>query len=163
SNTCSGVLAPSATCKATVAFAPSLPGLRTGSITMLPPVALARGSKVTASGGALASASLKGTGTQQALLDMPSTVDFGSLHTGTPGCIGFGDPMRGTQSAAQRIQIRNEGGAPAPVDLTTRSTDFLIVGGSCGATIAPQGTCFADIVFQPGGFGGRVGQFRVNS
>jgi len=81
----------------------------------------------------------------------------------SPGFIGFGDRMIGTQSTSQRIQIRNEGGAPAPVDLTTRSTDFLIVGGSCAATIAPQGTCFADIVFQPGGFGGRVGQFRVNS
>src|SRR5207244_2636678 len=78
-STCSGVLAPSATCKVTVAFAPSLPGLRTGSVTMLPTVTLARGNKVTAGGGALASASLKGTGTQQALLDMPSAVDFGSL------------------------------------------------------------------------------------
>jgi hypothetical protein len=71
--------------------------------------------------------------------------------------------MIGTQSAPSRIQIRNDGGAPATVDLTTLLPDFLVAGSSCGATIAPQGTCFADIVFQPAGFGGRSGQFRVNS
>jgi len=250
--TCSGVLAASATCKATVNFTPSLPGLRTGTLTVAPPVALASGKATPPP--APATAALKGTGTQVAVLDMPSSVDFGSLtlntsatsivvtlrdtgnavvsissialsgpftlsnrcppnlqpgqscqieigfnpntvgdfsgtltivsnasggsrnipvtaHTVpqaiplihvTPGFIGFGDRTIGPPGSAQRIQIRNDGGAAAPVAMTTRSLDFLIVGTSCGATIPPQGTCFADISFQPIGFGARSGQFRVN-
>jgi len=254
--TCGATLAPSASCSASVSFAPSLPGLRTGSIAMNPPAAVARsGAKATTTTAPLVIASLKGTGTQVAQLDLPTSLDFGSLTLGTPlaslsvgvrntgnavvtfstisigapftlanncglnlapgqsctltlgfnpatlgdfsgtltvvsnaqggsrtipvtahvvaqpvplvrvtpGFIGFGDRMIGTQTAAQRISIRNDGGAAAPVDLTTLSNDFLIIGSSCGTSIAAQGSCFADVVFQPAGFGGRSGLFRVNS
>jgi len=81
----------------------------------------------------------------------------------SPSSIGFGNRMIGTQSAPSRITIRNDGGAAAPLDLTTLSTDFLIAGSSCGLTLAPGASCFADVVFQPAGFGGRSGQFRANS
>jgi hypothetical protein len=49
------------------------------------------------------------------------------------------------------------------VSLDTQSRDFLVGTNTCGSSLAPQASCFADVFFQPTGFGPRVGQLRVNS
>ena len=83
----------------------------------------------------------------------------------SPVFIGFGDRMIGTPSATQRVTIRNEGGGEAVLALLgpeSVSLDYLATS-TCGLTLAPQQTCFADVAFRPLGFGPRPGQFRVFS
>jgi hypothetical protein len=76
----------------------------------------------------------------------------------TPAGIGFGNRMVGTQSAAIRVTIANDGGAAAVLGPITASTDYLVVSTTCGTTLAPQASCFADVAMKPMGFGNRVGE-----
>lgn len=80
-----------------------------------------------------------------------------------PTFIGFGSRMIGTQSAAQRITVTNEGGATATLGGMSTGVDYLIASSTCGATLASQQTCFAEVVFRPLGFGPRPGQFIFTS
>jgi parallel beta-helix repeat protein len=81
----------------------------------------------------------------------------------TPTFIGFGSRMFGTQSDAQRINVVNDGGAPATLSTLGVGVDFLIVNTTCGLTLASQATCYADVAFRPLGFGPRPGQFSFTS
>jgi hypothetical protein len=76
----------------------------------------------------------------------------------TPVGIGFGNRMVGTQSPAMRVTIANDGGGAAVLGPITASTDYLVVSTTCGATLAPQASCFADVAMKPMGFGNRVGE-----
>jgi trimeric autotransporter adhesin len=81
----------------------------------------------------------------------------------SPLQIGFGDRLLGTTSSSQRVTITNVGNAPAvlsPPVLTT--TDFLVTT-TCGITLAPASTCFADVSLRPVGFGPRAAQLLINS
>jgi trimeric autotransporter adhesin len=81
----------------------------------------------------------------------------------SPLQIGFGDRLIGTTSASQRVTIANVGNAPASLSPPTlTSTDFLVTT-TCGITLAPASTCFADVTLRPVGFGPRQGQLLVNS
>jgi len=80
-----------------------------------------------------------------------------------PNFIGFGGRMFGTQSESQRITIVNDGGALANLAGMTVGVDYLLVGTTCGLTLAPAATCFADVAFRPIGFGPRSGQFTFTS
>jgi len=80
-----------------------------------------------------------------------------------PTFIGYGNRMFGTQSDSQRITIVNDGGALATLSPFAVSVDYLIVGNTCGLTLASQATCFADVAFRPLGFGPRPGQFTFTS
>jgi len=42
------------------------------------------------------------------------------------------------------------------------TTDFLVTT-TCGLTLAPTSSCFADVSFRPAGFGPRFGNLLVNS
>jgi secreted trypsin-like serine protease len=79
-----------------------------------------------------------------------------------PASIGFGDRLVGTQSASQRVTVTNEGGGIAVMGPLNASLDF-VVSTSCGQTLAPGASCFADVAMRPVGFGPRQGQLLVNS
>jgi len=82
----------------------------------------------------------------------------------SPASIGFGDRMGGSQSPLQRVTVTNEGGADATgVNLSINSPHFLIANTTCGNVLAAQSTCFADLAFQPIGFGPKRASFSVNS
>jgi len=81
----------------------------------------------------------------------------------SPTFIGYGNRMFGTQSDSQRIAVVNDGGALATLSPFAVSVDYLIVGNTCGLTLASQATCFADVAFRPLGFGPRPGQFTFTS
>ena len=81
----------------------------------------------------------------------------------TPTFIGYGSRMFGTQSEAQRFTIANDGGAPATLSPLGVGLDYLITGTTCGAALASQATCTADVAFRPLGFGPRPGQFTFTS
>jgi parallel beta-helix repeat protein len=79
-----------------------------------------------------------------------------------PTSLGFGSRIIGSQSTAQQVTITNIGGATATLDLALSTIDFLISGNNCGATLAPQASCSANVSFRPLGFGTRLGSFVVN-
>jgi trimeric autotransporter adhesin len=82
----------------------------------------------------------------------------------SPASIGFGERMGGSQAPAQRINVINEGGAAATgVSLSINSPHFLIVNTTCGNVLGAQSTCFADVAFQPIGFGPKRASFDVDS
>jgi parallel beta-helix repeat protein len=82
----------------------------------------------------------------------------------TPKTIGFGSRMIGTSQGTQRITIKNIGAAPAVLGaLAFDGVDFTLGGNTCGPTLAPGSTCFADVQFMPLGFGLRHEHFIVNS
>ena len=80
-----------------------------------------------------------------------------------PSSIGFGDRVIGSQTLPQQVTITNIGGAAASLSLSTSTIDFVIAGNGCGATLASQATCFAQMAFRPLGFGLRVGALVVTS
>jgi hypothetical protein len=80
----------------------------------------------------------------------------------SPLTIGFGDRLLGSQSATQRVTIANVGNAPAVLSLPAITTTDFLVTTTCGNTLAPATTCFADVLFRPVGFGPRVAQLLVD-
>ena len=81
----------------------------------------------------------------------------------TPVSIGFGDRLFASTSPAQRVTIANVGNAPAALSTpASTAVDFLVTT-TCGATLAPGTTCFADVSMRPVGFGPRTGQLLVGS
>jgi hypothetical protein len=62
------------------------------------------------------------------------------------------------------VSLTNIGGLTANLSLAVSSIDFILGGTSCGATLAPQASCTADVSFRPIlGFGPRTGALVVNS
>jgi HYDIN/CFA65/VesB family protein len=78
--------------------------------------------------------------------------------------MGFGDRLFNTTSPTQRVTITNVGTSLATfAAIETSNLDFLVSGTTCGATLAPAATCFADVAMRPVGFGPRTGQLVVSS
>jgi trimeric autotransporter adhesin len=78
--------------------------------------------------------------------------------------MGFGDRLFNTTSPTQRVTITNIGTSLATfAAIETSNLDFLVAGTTCGATLAPAATCFADVAMRPVGFGPRTGQLVVSS
>ena len=81
----------------------------------------------------------------------------------SPLLIGFGDRLLGTSSASQRVTIANVGNAPAVLQSPVLTTTDFLVTTTCGATLAPASSCFADVSLRPVGFGPRQGELLINS
>ena len=138
-NSCPANLGPNESCKVTVGFSTTTAGSVSGTLS------------ITSDGG---SSSIPVTALAQ-LVPVP-------ILTVTPLSIGFGDRMIGSSSAAQRVTVTNTGGAPATLNPLAVSLDFAIQNTSCGASLAPGASCFADLAFHPIGFGPRSGSLSVN-
>jgi hypothetical protein len=81
----------------------------------------------------------------------------------TPRAIGFGNRLAATRSPTNRVTITNDGGAIADLQLSVTQPHFVIASTTCGPTLAPQSSCFADLAFQPVSFGAKLGDFMVTS
>jgi parallel beta-helix repeat protein len=81
----------------------------------------------------------------------------------SPLQIGFGDRLLGTTSSSQRVTIANVGNSPAVLSAPVLTTTDFLVTTTCGITLAPASTCFADVSLRPVGFGPRLGQLFINS
>jgi hypothetical protein len=78
--------------------------------------------------------------------------------------MGFGNRLFNTTSPTQRVTITNIGTSLATfAAIETSNLDFLVSNTTCGATLAPAATCFADVAMRPVGFGPRTGQLVVSS
>jgi hypothetical protein len=142
-NNCNAPIAPGAGCSLVIGFAANAPGSFTGSLTIVSD----------ASGGS-GEVSVHATGQTIAA----------ALVVAAPTSIGFGDRAIGTQTSGRTVSLTNIGGATANLSLAVSSLDFLLGGTSCGATLAPQASCSAEVAFRPIlGFGPRTGALVVTS
>ena len=141
-NNCPPNIAPGASCIATVGFSAATVGPFNGTLTVVS----------NAPGGSRA--------VPITVVSQPQAAPL--IHV-LPTFIGFGSRMFGTQSGNQRITITNDGGAVASLSAMAVGIDYLLTNTTCGLTLAPAASCFADVAFRPLGFGPRPGQFTLNS
>ena len=129
-NTCGSLLAPGASCTATVTFKPSAAGNRTASVNITDDAA-----------GSPHIIPVSGTGIASAFTLSAASLDFGSQLVGAP-------------SAAQTETVTNNGAANLTVSTVTiggaNPSDFAISKDTCGgATVAPSGACVVGVTFTP--------------
>ncbi|HEY0785409.1 MAG TPA: choice-of-anchor D domain-containing protein [Acidobacteriaceae bacterium] len=139
-NTCGSSLAAGATCVMQVVFHPQQAGDRAGQLQV----------PDTASGGALV-ATLDGTGLA------PGSVSL------TPGAVSFGAVPVGASSGATAVVAANAGGVMVHLQAPTASGDYSVAAGTCGASLAPGGTCTMQVVFSPTTTGTRHGTLSLAS
>ena len=142
SNGCTTALAPQTSCAISVFYSSPTLGANTGTLTV----------STDAPNG---SAAIALTG-----MTVPSPVP---ILTVSPSQIGFGDRLLGSTSGPQRITITNVGNSQATLGLAMSNTDFVIAFTTCGTTLAPAASCYADVSLRPVGFGPRSGSFVVTS
>ena len=140
-NNCPTNLNPGDSCTAVVSFSSTTDGTFTGNLTV-----------VTNAAGGSRSIPLNAVAQRVAV----------PLLRVSPLQIGFGDRMIGTGTPSQRVTVTNDGGAPATLAPLGITLDFTIENTSCGQTLAPASSCFADVSFRPLGFGPRSGTLTVN-
>ncbi len=123
-NSCSAVLAASATCAVKVRFNPGSVGSKLSSLTVM------------ASPGGAAAASLSGTGVAPAALALtPATQSLGSL-------------VIGAQSTPFAFTVRNSGASPSgAITPTLASSDFSIVSNGCTGPLVANATCSISVQF----------------
>ncbi|HEX5634944.1 MAG TPA: choice-of-anchor D domain-containing protein, partial [Gemmatimonadales bacterium] len=136
-------LLPNDTCVVTVALTPTELGTFTGSLALL----------TNAPGGS------RSVPVRASVQPRPEPI----IRV-TPTSIGFGERLGGTQSPSQRVTVTNEGGADAAgLAVSINTPHFVVLNSSCGPVLAPQSTCFADVAFQPIGFGPKRATLSVSS
>ncbi len=123
-------------------------------VTMRAAAAGARAATLTVSGmpGGMATVMIAGTAvTGGALTLTPATGNFMSVTVGA-------------RSAAQAFTVTNTGGTATAgaVTVTSSSGDFAIVSNTCGAALAPMGTCAVSVVFAPTTAGAATGSLTAS-
>ncbi len=136
-NTCGGSVAAAGTCTISVTFTPTAAGSRTGTISVTDN---ASGSPQTVT--------LAGTGTTA------PAVSF------SPTGLSFGNQPLTTTSAAQVVTLTNTGSAALTITTVAASGDFSQTN-TCGASVAPAGTCAISVTFAPAATGSRAGTVSV--
>jgi hypothetical protein len=135
-NTCTGSIAPNATCSISVTFTPTAAGSRTGSLTI--------------TDNAPASpqpVGLTGTGTQAGVSFSPASLTFAGQAVGTT-------------SAAQTVTVTNTGTANLSITSIAASGDFAETN-TCTSSIAPTATCSISVTFTPTAAVSRTGSLTV--
>ena len=120
---CTGTLAFGASCEFTAAFAPTVPGTRTGSVGFT-------------SGSLSATATLTGTGTADPGLAInPTALTFANVA--------------GTSSTGQQVTLTNTGSAVLHVGTVTSTSAAFTPGSSCGSVL-PAASCTLMVTYAPG-------------
>ncbi len=121
---CPATLGPHAQCSASIVFAPTATGSRTGALT------------VSSSSGAV-SAGLSGNATATPRLTIaPATVSFGNAAVGST-----------TQPSV--FTVSNPTAAVIAVQLVSAPQDFTVIASTCGAQVAANAQCSVSVVFAP--------------
>ena len=139
-NTCTGTLAPGATCTVPVVFNPVQTGGRSAQLGI---AASAQGSPflVALTGSAVSPPQL----------------------TLTPTSLAFPSTTQNSTSQPQNITVGNSGGQTAQLGAESVSGDFGITASNCPSTLAPGSSCTVGIVFKPTAAGSRSGLFTLAS
>ncbi len=150
SSDCAATIGPSGRCNISVTFTPQARGLRTGEL-YIPAVLLGRGKALISSflPPAVAVSELSGTGSVQADLGLPSTLDFGNL------AIGSG-------ATTLTAQITNNGNGTLTLSSITVSDPFTLVN-NCPLNLAPGDSCSLTVGFDPLALGAAQGTLTIQS
>jgi parallel beta-helix repeat protein len=148
-NGCGSTLAAGESCTVTLDFNPSALGTFNGSLTVI---------------------SDAPGGSRSIALSANVVADARPVVRVSAATMGFGQRIIGSDSPPQRLTITNDGAAPASLTGVTFTqpeasgrAEYSLGGTSCGATLAPQASCTADVVFKALGFGSRQGELQVPS
>ena len=136
--TCTGTLAPGATCTLQVAFAPTAAGDQPGTLS-LPGTFTGSPATATLDGQAIAPGAL----------------------TLSPTSLSYSSVIIGASSTAQPITVTNSGGVAVTLGTATAAGDYSIQSNNCPASLAPQASCTLQIVFTPTAAGDRQGLLTV--
>ncbi|MCC6197434.1 MAG: choice-of-anchor D domain-containing protein, partial [Burkholderiales bacterium] len=130
-NTCGSSLAAGASCALTVTYTPAAAGNDSGQLTFA------------FTGGNLTVA-MSGSGTAVAAANVSVS----------PGSLSFGNVTVGSTSGAQAVTVSNTGGAAASgVAVASGSSEFVVSGNTCGATLNAGATCTFNVAYAPKGAG----------
>ncbi len=133
---CSSGVAAGAKCDVNVVFTPTATGTRNGTLLF------SFGAGISSQSIALA-----GTGTAPAVSISPTSLSFGTQ-------------ANGTTSALQQITVTNSGTGSLTVALIQTTAQFGQTN-TCGAPIAPMGTCTIQVTFTPNTSGAQMGTLTV--
>jgi hypothetical protein len=123
-------------CDINVVFMPTVTGARTGTLTV-------------SFGGSIPSQTISLTGNAGA----PAV----SL---SPTALSFGDQATGTTSAAQQLSVTNSGTGPLILSSIQTSNQFAATN-TCGASVAPAGSCTIQVTFTPSASGTQTGTLTI--
>jgi hypothetical protein len=128
-NTCTGTLAPQATCTMSVTFTPPSAGNFTGAITV----------------------SDNDQFNGQQIVTLAGTGATGPQLRITPASINFGNQPVNSLSASQTLTLASTGDTAIafPANGIRTSTDFILQSTTCGTTLAPGATCAVSVQFDP--------------
>ncbi len=142
SDDCPATLQPGGTCTLAVAFAPTQPGNRSGTLTMLSP---------TAPNG-LVEVALTGTANPAGQVSLsPASLAFGTVALGA--------------STTETASFSNQAGGAATLNSIAATGDYAVTGGTCstGASIPAGGSCTVTLTFAPAAASARTGALTVAS
>lgn len=135
-NNCGTIVAASANCIASVAFAPTARGAQAGSLVF------------TTSDGAKTVA-LSGTGLQ-------------AVVAATPATLAFGNQTVGSTSVAQNVTVSNTGNTSSALPAATISGPFAFTT-TCAASLAAGASCSYSVTFSPVAMNAATGTLTVPS
>ncbi|HMC72555.1 MAG TPA: choice-of-anchor D domain-containing protein, partial [Mycobacteriales bacterium] len=137
-NACPATIAPSGTCTINVAFSPTAPGTRIGSLSV-----------ATNAAGSPHTVLLGGTG-----------VTLAPAVTVTPSSLAFAARSISTTSPPQTVTLANTGTAPLSIASIIATGDFAFTS-VCGSAVASGGSCTIDVTFTPLVTGPRTGNLAI--
>lgn len=140
---CTAALAKGASCNATIVFAPPAPGPRRGELTIATNAGTRRIALI---------------GDAQAVT-LPTPAQLAA----TPARLAFAAQLVGIASAAQTIQLRNDGDEPLSIGKIIANGDAFGVSNDCAKPLARNDSCGATVVFTPATPGKHTGAVAIDS
>jgi len=134
---CGNGVPAASSCTFSVAFTPTTPGSRIGTIVIQDDAA-----------GSPHVISMNGTG-------------LGSLVVLTPSSLSFSSTVLGTSSAAQTVTLSNSGNAALSISSIQITGDYAQTN-NCPASLSAGSTCAINVTFNPTGAGTRNGMVTIN-
>jgi hypothetical protein len=135
-DTCSAAVPGGQKCDINVVFTPTVTGPRTGTLTV-------------SFGGSIPSQAIPLTGNAGA-----SAVSL------SPTSLSFGNQATGSTSPAQQVSVTNSGTGPLILSSVQTSSQFAATN-TCGASIAPAGSCTIQVTFTPSASGTQTGTLTI--
>ena len=102
--------------------------------------------------------------TAQVFAQMPLTA--APAMTASPTSLNFGERLVGTSGTSQTVTVKNTGSAPMTVSGAsvggTNASDFSVVSGSCGSSVAAGASCSIAVNFTPSAAGTRSASLSIS-
>ena len=138
-NTCGSSVQPGASCTISVTFTPTLPGSRSGSLTLT--------DNNNGVSGSVQTIALTGTG-------------LGPLVSLSLASLAFGYHLVGTPSLARTLMLANTGTAPMSIRSLAASSGFTQTN-TCGSSLAAGANCAIRVTFSPAAVGPAAGAITI--